>query len=112
MRPTIARCRSLVRGQEAFVRSGLWSLVLRVSGLLSGFAIGVVLARILGPKQFGIYGLVTTGAAIATTITQLGTPQLAVRELSVRAERNDWAGVRGVIYQFGTATLIASLIFG
>jgi len=112
MRPTIARCRSLIRGREAFVRSGLWSLVLRVSGLLSGFAIGVVLARILGPKQFGIYGLVTTGAAIATTITQLGTPQLAVRELSVRAERNDWAGVRGVIYQFGTATLIASLIFG
>ena len=80
LRAMIASGRSLLSGRQAFVRSGLWSLVLRVAGLVSGFALGVLLARMLGPAQFGIYGLVTTVAAVGMTIAQLGTPQLAVRE--------------------------------
>ena len=93
----------MVRGRETFVRAGLWSVVLRVSGLFSGFALGVLLARILGPAEFGIYGLVTTVAAVGMTIAQLGTPQLAVRELSVRAASEDWSGVTAIVRRFGLA---------
>src|SRR3954467_14187301 len=107
-----ASLRSLLRGREAFIRSGLWSLVLRISGLVSGFAMGVLLARVLGPTQFGIYGLVTTVAALGMTVAQLGTPQLAGRELSVRAGRADWSSVKALIYQFGRAALMTSVSIG
>jgi O-antigen/teichoic acid export membrane protein len=109
---TIASARALISGRQAFVRSGLWSLALRVSGLVGGFALGVLLARVLGPAEFGTYGLVTTIATVGMTIAQLGTPQLAVRELSVRASRADWAGVKAIIYQFGIATTLAGTAIG
>lgn len=86
--------------------------MLRVAGLFSGFALGVVLARMLGPTQFGIYGLVTTVAAVGMTVAQLGTPQLAVRELSVRAGRGDWAGAKAIIYTFGFAATLAGVTIG
>ena len=97
---------------RAMIASGLWSLVLRVSGLISGFALGVLLARMLGPAEFGIYGLVTTVAAVGMTIAQLGTPQLAVRELSVRAAGGDWAGTKAIIRQFAVAVSLAGLAIG
>lgn len=99
--------RSLLGGRHGIVRSGLWSLVLRVAGLVSGFALGVLLARMLGPAEFGIYGLVTTVAAVGMTVAQLGTPQLAVRELSVRAANSDWSGARALVRQFGLAVALA-----
>jgi len=112
LRAMIAGGRSLLSGRQAFVRSGLWSLVLRVAGLVSGFALGVLLARMLGPAQFGIYGLITTVAAVGMTIAQLGTPQLAVRELSVRSAGGDWAGARAIIRQFAIAATVAGVAIG
>ena len=112
LRAMVASGRSLLRGRRALVRSGLWSLALRLAGLVSGFALGVLLARALGPAGFGIYGLVTTVAAVGMAVAQLGTPQLAVRELSVRAGGGDWAGARAVIRQFGIAVTLAGLAIG
>ena len=112
LRAMIARGRALLGGRREFVRSGLWSLALRVAGLVSGFALGVLLARILGPAEFGIYGLVTTVAAIGMTIAQLGTPQLAVRELSVRSAAGDWGSVKTIIRQFAIAATLAGVGVG
>ncbi len=108
----LASARSLVSGRRAFIVSGAWSLVLRIAGLVAGFALGVVLARVLGPAEFGIYGLVTTVSLLAVTVAQLGTPQLAVRELSVRSARGDWAGVKAILYRFGAATMLAATALG
>lgn len=63
---------------------GLASLAQRIGGLAAGFLLGVVLARALGPAQFGVYGLVVALGALAMTIGLLGTPQLAVREFGAR----------------------------
>ncbi len=104
--------RALLSERRAVVLSGFSSLVLRVAGLVAGFALGVVLARILGPAEFGIYGLVTTVSLLAVTVAQLGTPQLAVRELAVRSARGDWAGVKAILYRFGAATMIAATVLG
>ncbi len=84
--------------------------MLRIVGMASAFALGVVLARVLGPRDFGVYGLVTTVSLFAVTIVQLGTPQLAVREISVRSTRQDWAGVRTILVRFGTATSLAAVV--
>jgi O-antigen/teichoic acid export membrane protein len=101
--------RSTLAERRALVLSGLASLSLRVAGLASTFAMGVILARILGPAEFGRYGLVTTLAAIGMSIGLLGTPQLAVREFSIRSARGDWAGVRWLGSSMGKATAFACL---
>lgn len=92
------------------VLNSLSSLFLRLSGLLSSFLLGIILARSLGPDGYGIYGLVTAIAALATQAALLGTPQLAVRELAVRSARGDWSAVKSLIRTFGRATTLASLV--
>ena len=108
----LAAGRTLWSERRAVVLTGVSSLVLRMAGLVAGFALGVVLARVLGPEEFGIYGLVTTVSLLAVTVAQLGTPQLAVRELAVRSARGDWAGVKAILYRFGAATMLAATVLG
>lgn len=88
-----------------------WSLILRVAGLACTFLLGVVLARGLGPAEFGVYGLVTTVAALVMTATLVGTPQLAVRDFSILSNKEDWEEVWRRLAQFGlTTTVIAALL--
>jgi O-antigen/teichoic acid export membrane protein len=103
---------TLAKSQRETVLTGLSSLVLRLAGLLCTFGLGVVLARALGPAGFGIYGLVVSIAALGMTVSLLGTPQLAVRELSVRSARGDWGGVKALIRRFGLASAGAGLLMG
>src|SRR6185369_6410152 len=80
-----ARTESLMSRARAFgterrdvIRSGFSSLALRVAGMICTFGLGVILARTLGPAEFGIYGLVIAVATLTGAVAQLGTPQLAV----------------------------------
>ena len=106
------RLRSLFLEQRQAVVSSAWSLGLRIAGLVSTFALGIILARALGPTEFGVYGLVIALAVLVMNVALLGTPQLAVRELSIRSARADWSGVKGVIYKFGIATTVTAIAFG
>ncbi len=92
------------------LKIGALSLVLRVLGLLASFLIGVVLARALGPAEYGVYGLVTTLIALAMTAGVLGTPQLAVRDLSIFAGRKDLAAIAATLHRFGRASSLASVV--
>ncbi|MCL6697368.1 lipopolysaccharide biosynthesis protein [Sphingomonas sp. NSE70-1] len=99
----------LAEGRQV-IHASMSSLALRIAGLASTFLLGVLLARLLGPAQFGIYGLVTTLAALGMSAGLLGTPQLAVREFSIRKDRGDWAGIRSLFKRFGLATAAASAL--
>jgi len=92
--------------------TGLSSLAVRLGGLLSTFLLGVLLARLLGPGNYGIYGAVVAASALAMTLSHLGTYQLAVRELSVRASRSDWVGARTIALQFLVVAGSASIFLG
>lgn len=109
---TFRNLRSLAPAQRATMVTGLSSMVLRIVGLLCSFGLGVVLARALGPAGYGVYGLVVSVAALGMTISLLGTPQLAVRELSVRSARGDWAGTKGLIRRFGLVSSGFAIILG
>ncbi|HET7710068.1 MAG TPA: oligosaccharide flippase family protein [Sphingomicrobium sp.] len=83
-----------------------------MAGMASTFGLGVMLARLLGPADYGTYGLVVALAALAMTFAHLGTYQLAVRELSVRSSRGDLAGARRMAVQFLTVAGGASVLLG
>jgi len=110
--PATAPLRAFLAEQRNVLLSSLSSLALRIAGLASTFLLGVVLARALGPASYGIYGLVTSLAALAMNAALLGTPQLAVREMAVRSARADWPGAWALARNFLTATSLASLALG
>lgn len=89
--------------------AGFWSLVLRVAGLASSFFLGVVLARVLGPAEFGIYGLVISVVMLLMNVVLLGIPQLAVRDFAARSDRRDWTGIRALVRAFNKAVLAMSV---
>lgn len=89
-----------------------WSLGLRIAGLVSTFALGVVLARALGPAEYGVYGLVTTVAGLLMTVTQLGTPQLAVRDFSILSEAGQWEEVERRLLQYAVSTTTIAAVVG
>lgn len=91
------------------LKVGALSLVLRIFGLLASFLMGVVLARALGPAEYGVYGLVTTLVALAMTAGVIGTPQLAVRDLSIFAAGSDFAAIAATIRKFGRAASLGSI---
>lgn len=91
------------------LKIGALSLVLRCLGLVASFLMGVLLARALGPANYGIYGLITTLVALAMTAAVLGTPHLAVRDLSIFTARGDREAIAATVSRFQRATTIASL---
>jgi O-antigen/teichoic acid export membrane protein len=95
---------------RGFALSSMANLALRLAGLASTFLLGVLLARTLGPAEYGLYGLITTLAALGMSVALLGTPQLAVRELSIRKESGEWAAIRILVRKFGVAVAIASAV--
>ena len=101
---------SLLRGvAPKIMLTGFGSLVLRIAGLGSTFLLGVVLARSLGPAEYGLYGLVTTIAALGMTSALIGTHHLAVREFSVLSAAGNWQTIRKLMRSFGIATSMASM---
>jgi len=89
-----------------------WSLALRIAGLASTFLLGIVLARGLGPAEYGVYGFVTTVATLLMTVTLLGTPQLAVRDFSILSQNGDWREIQRRLLQYGSATTLVALVVG
>jgi O-antigen/teichoic acid export membrane protein len=110
--PEAVRLRAFVVEQQGVLLSSFGSLVLRIVGLASTFLLGVLLARVLGPADYGVYGLVSSLVALAMNLALLGTPQLAVREMAVHSARSDWPRVRSLARSFLTATSLTSVALG
>ncbi len=108
---TLRRGLSAVLNSE-LMRDAIWTLIVRLLMLLTGFASSVVLARVLGPEQFGLYAYAMAIATIATSIAGLGLPGLAVRELAILSARNDWVGFKSFLLGGFHAILLTGILVG
>jgi O-antigen/teichoic acid export membrane protein len=61
------------------------------------FAVGVLLARQLGPSGYGVYALAMTVAALVGMMTEFGLPILAMREFAAAEARHSWGEARGLM---------------
>ncbi len=104
-----SRLKAPGRGGELVVAS-FWSMLLRGSGMLATFVLGIQLARYLGPAEYGVYGLVIAAAMLLSSIGQLGLPTLATREVALAWSRRDYPQLRGIFRWFGLACLAASAL--
>ena len=106
--------RPLVRalGSSTQVKVAAWSICLRLLGALLSFAIGIQLARYMGPAGLGIYGVVLGAAMLLGTAAQLGLPTLSVRELSVRRAQQRGSTLQPLIFAFASITGVCGLLLG
>jgi lipopolysaccharide exporter len=67
------------RFRERTVRALTWSVSGRIAGQAIGFAFGIALARLLGPRDFGLLAMVTVLVQFASSIADLGFEEALVQ---------------------------------
>lgn len=101
---------SSLRGR--LIRGGLGSVALKLGSTALGFLLVMLLARTLGPEGYGVYAFVFAIVSLLAIPTQLGLPQLVVRETAKAQAAEQWGLMRGlwrwstlVVWLFSTAVL-------
>ena len=72
-----------------YFKNSLWILLEKVSRIISGILVGVLVARYLGPAQFGTISYALSIIAIFTILSTLGLDSLVVRELITRKNKQN-----------------------
>lgn len=80
---------NMAEAKNDYVKNGLWMLLEKAARIISGVLVGVLVARYLGPGQFGLISYALSVIAIFTILSTLGLDGLVVRELITRPERQD-----------------------
>lgn len=78
-------------------RHALASLVLQALAIAITLATGVVLARTLGPAEYGAWATSLGALAALATITTLGLPNLVTRRVAESGSRHEWNVAETVI---------------
>lgn len=86
------------------------SLGVRLGSIVLSFLTGVVLARILGPGGLGTYSYVLAIISMMIIPTQLGLPDLLVREVSAFQTRKQWGMLKGILIRSNQFVLATSLL--
>ncbi|QVL51533.1 MAG: flippase [Thiocapsa sp.] len=78
------------------VRGGLGSLAFKLGSTALSFILALLLARTLGPEGYGVYAFVLAVVSLLAIPTQLGLPELVVRETSKAQATGHWGLMRGL----------------
>lgn len=87
----------------------MFGLMIRVFGLIVGLGTSILLARVLGPEQFGQYGFLLTIAELFTIVALFGTPTLLTREVAAGIATHSYGKVRGLLIWTGKTTTIVGI---
>lgn len=99
---------NLSRSQLA--RDTAWSFILRIAGKGFGFAVAVLLARMLGASGYGIYAYALALVTLLALPAEVGFPTLLVRETARGMATDNPQLVRGVWSWAARATGALSLV--
>lgn len=95
--------------KHSIFRGGLVSIIIKVIGLVLSLMTAIVLARVLGPKQFGVYSYVLAIVSILAVPAMFGLPSLIVRETAKAELKKEWGKIRGLWSWANRVTAILSL---
>ncbi|WP_052319171.1 flippase [Vibrio sinaloensis] len=70
---------------------------------------GIILARYLGPEQYGLYSFVLSIVTIAMMVVVAGLPLLLIREVANLELDKLWADLKGIIYWSSLSVLVFSV---
>lgn len=92
------------------MRGGLASIAIKIFGLGFSLLTAVVLARVLGPEQYGIYSYVLAIVSILAIPAMFGLPSLIVRETAKAEVKQEWGKMRGLWFWANSLTASLSII--
>ncbi len=95
------------------VRNSGWLVADKIARLFGGLLVGAMVARYLGPEQYGLMSFVFSFASLFVSFSMLGIDNLVIRELSCKgADINKILGTAVRIRNFGSVvSAILSFIF-
>lgn len=93
------------------LKTALGSLGLKIAAAGVGLLNGVLLARLLGPAEFGVYSIAMAAATLLGTVAALGLPTLVTREVAVHNAQENWPLLKGLLATSQLWVLLASLFF-
>ncbi len=92
------------------LRGSLGSAGIKAIYFLVQFSVGVILARVLGPKALGIYAFIMALVHLFVVLSQFGFPAFLVRSIAVNRSSGNYAELKGLILGAGQIVLILSLL--
>lgn len=96
---------------EQAVFNTTWLLLERVTKILSELIVVFILARYLGPNQFGVLSYATAIIGLTSIITKLGLDDVAVRFLVEDEERHDCIVATCFLMKLVSGLLVYAVLF-
>jgi O-antigen/teichoic acid export membrane protein len=93
----------------SLLRLALGTLGLKIGSAALAFINGVLLARLLGPVEFGLYSLIFSIVNLTATLGGMGLPIFITREVATSFEHALWSQLKGQIRIAHLWTLLFTL---
>lgn len=103
------RLPGLPREGARLLRGAGGALLVSAAAVPIGLAVQVLIARLLGVEQFGLYALVMTAVMVLAVLAKLGLQPASVRYVSAYVARADWRALRGFLRWSARASMLAAL---
>ncbi|MEM6681502.1 MAG: oligosaccharide flippase family protein [Pseudomonadota bacterium] len=92
------------------VRGGIGSLAVNSGNIFLSMAAAFLLARLLGPEDYGVYAYVFAVVGILALPAQFGLPVLVLRETAAALATRDWPILKGIwLWAIAVATAMCAL---
>lgn len=92
------------------LKGAFGSLALKIANTVLSLLLAVVLARVLGVGNYGIYVFCLSIVQILSIPAMLGGQQLLVREAAAYKTKGEYHLLRGLLIRFRQASLLASVL--
>ena len=102
---------AVIHGLSLF-RAAAGSLGLKMTAAGLGFINSIILARLLGPAEFGSYSIIFSIVNLAAAIAMLGLPKLTTRETATFAEHGQWSELKGKLQSAHGWVMATALLIG
>lgn len=79
------------------IRGASGSILIKVASAFIGLGVTILLARLLGPQDYGIYAFAFSLVTLLTVPVQLGLPTLLVREVVTYHAGSQWGLINGLL---------------
>jgi O-antigen/teichoic acid export membrane protein len=116
--PIVARVQHIIQNlfsssagtSKRLLRNSIASFVIKVGGAGLAFLQAVVLARVLGVQEYGVYTYVMAWVTLLVPLAVFGQNQLLIRNLSAYQSRVDWGLMLGQLRWSDQIILLSSLV--
>ncbi len=96
--------------RSSLFRGGVLSLVIQVQNVLVGLVIAIILARLLGPKNFGTYSFALALVSLIQVMPNSGLNNVVLRYSSQYHVARSWKLLRGLWRQVFSASIVYGML--